>query len=88
MNNYTSFFLLAEHHNKSEKVSYAKRMAQGYLRSMGMGEWTPKVSASDTAKSKQASSATSTTKQQAESGIAAVPKSRNNVTDDDQDFDF
>lgn len=25
-----------------EKVSYAKRMAQGYLKSMGMGEFTPK----------------------------------------------
>ena len=63
-------------------------MAQGYLRSMGMGEWTPKVSAPDTAKSKQTTTATATTKQQAESGIVAVPKSRNNIIDDDQDFDF
>ena len=79
---------LAEHHNKSEKVSYAKRMAQGYLRSMGMGEWTPKASAPpDTAKSKQATTSPVHTTKQAETGV--TPKSRNNgVDDDDQDFDF
>ena len=29
---------------KNEKVGYAKKMAQGYLRSMGMGEYTPSMS--------------------------------------------
>ena len=27
----------------SEKVGYAKKMAEGYLKSMGMGEFTPKT---------------------------------------------
>ena len=63
-------------------------MAQGYLRSMGMGEWTPKASAPpDTAKSKQATTSPVHTTKQAETGV--TPKSRNNgVDDDDQDFDF
>ena len=29
---------------KTEKVGYAKKMAQGYLRSVGMGEYTPSTS--------------------------------------------
>ena len=65
-------------------------MAQGYLRSMGMAEWTPKINASDTAKSRQATTvADSTTNnyKQAESGVITAPKSRSNVIDDD-DFDF
>ena len=36
--------LYTEHHPPDEKVSYAKRMAQGYLRSVGMAEYTPKTS--------------------------------------------
>ena len=82
-------FFLAEHHSKSEKVSYAKKMAQGYLRSMGMGEWTPKTSAPDSAKGKQATVTLSPAKQ-VEPGVAATHKSRNNnnIIDDDQDFDF
>ena len=64
-------------------------MAQGYLRSMGMGEWTPKASAPDSAKGKQATVTLSPAKQ-VEPGIATTHKSRNNnnIIDDDQDFDF
>jgi hypothetical protein len=56
---------------------------------MGMAEWTPKASAPpDTAKSKQAPGPTSTTKRAETTGVAVIPKSRNNDIDDDQDFDF
>lgn len=59
-------------------------MAQGYLRSMGMAEWTPKVSAPDAGKNKQNIASTP----KPESRDAAMPKSRNNIIDDDLDFDF
>lgn len=75
----------AEVHDKSEKVSYAKRMAQGYLKSVGMGEWTPKINTQpDSTKNRQAS-----LPNKAESGNAAdAMSSKWKNFDDDQDFDF
>ena len=53
-------------------------MAQGYLRSVGLGEWTPKVNnISDT---KQ----TATSKPESTSIVTSKVKK----FDDDQDFDF
>ena len=66
-------------------MSYAKRMAQGYLRSMGMGEWTPKINAPDAGKNKPNAAATTS---KPESGVTSVPKSRNDIINDDLDFDF
>ena len=56
-------------------------MAQGYLKSVGMGEWTPKISnALDTSEHKPVTVAKS------ESRDSATSKWKN--LDDDQDFDF
>lgn len=54
-------------------------MAQSYLRSVGMGEWTPKISnAPDTSEHKPVT--------KFESRDSATTKWKN--LDDDQDFDF
>ena len=69
-----------EHHDKGEKVSYAKRMAQGYLKSVGMGEWTPKINTPNNASTKLSPTKT-------ESVDSFVANKWNSI-DDDQDFDF
>ena len=75
-----------EHREKTEKVSYAKRMAQGYLRSMGMGEWTPKSQQQheDDAKNKQASPS----RAEPVNTVIVASKWKNIDDDDDHDFDF
>ena len=73
-------FLSAEHHDKSEKVSYAKRMAQGYLKSVGMGDWTPKINAPNDTRTQPSSTKT-------ESADSFTSNKWSSI-DDDQDFDF
>ena len=76
----TSYVTYTEHHDKSEKVSYAKRMAQGYLKSVGMGEWTPKINTSNSTSSKPSPTKTDS--------VDSFMANKWNSFDDDQDFDF
>lgn len=65
----------------SGKVNYAKRMAQGYLRSVGMGDYAPKTNN----KVREPESSSNTTKSPTDNFTNSRWK---RMEDQDSEFDF
>ena len=62
----------------NEKVNYARRMAQGYLKSVGMGDYTPKASNFSKVKLSEQSS----------NSLKSSPNKWKKRDDQDKEFDF
>ena len=67
----------------TDKVGYAKRMAQGYLRSVGMGEFTPKTGSNRRHTEEEAASGRGKDNR----GGIAFNGQRSDVTSDEFEFD-